>query len=85
MPVIEQEIKQLEKQFDLKSKDPKEVVINIGWCIVRYIIWVFITLAGAYNLGFFVVLERETFSLYISLWRVRLEYLKKELKEVLRI
>ena len=38
MPVIEQEIKQLEKQFDLKSKDPKEVVINMGWCIVRYII-----------------------------------------------
>ena len=38
MPVIEQEIKQLEKQFDLKSKDTKEVVINMGWCIVRYII-----------------------------------------------
>ena len=38
IPVIEQEIKQLEKQFDLKSKDPKEVVINMGWCIVRYII-----------------------------------------------
>ena len=36
IPVIEQEIKQLEKQFDLKSKGPKEVVINIGWCIVRY-------------------------------------------------
>lgn len=36
MPVIEQEIKQLEKQFDLKSKGLKEVVINIGWCIVRY-------------------------------------------------
>lgn len=36
MPVIEQEIKQLEKQFDLKSKDPKEVIINMGWCIVRY-------------------------------------------------
>lgn len=36
MPVIEQEIKQLEKQFDLKSKGPKEVVINMGWCIVRY-------------------------------------------------
>ena len=36
MPVIEQEIKQLEKQFDLKSKDPKEVVINMGWRIVRY-------------------------------------------------
>ena len=38
MPVIEKEIKQLEKQFDLKSKDPKEVVINMGWCIVQYII-----------------------------------------------
>lgn len=38
MPVIEQEIKQLEKQFDLKSKDTKEVVINMGFCIVRYII-----------------------------------------------
>lgn len=38
MPVIEQEIKQLEKQFDLKSKDPKEVVINMDLCIVRYII-----------------------------------------------
>ena len=38
MPVIEQEITQLEKQFDLKSKDPKEVVINMGWCIVQYII-----------------------------------------------
>lgn len=36
IPVIEQEIKQLEKQFDLKSKGLKEVVINIGWCIVRY-------------------------------------------------
>ena len=36
MPVIEQEIKQLEKQFDLKSKDQKEVIINMGWCIVRY-------------------------------------------------
>lgn len=38
MPVIEQEIKQLEKQFDLKSKYPKEIVINMGLCIVRYII-----------------------------------------------
>ena len=38
MPVIEQEIKQLDKQFDLKSKDQTEVVINMGWCIVRYII-----------------------------------------------
>ena len=38
MPVIEQEIKQLEKQFDLESKDPKEVIINMGLCIVRYII-----------------------------------------------
>ena len=36
MTVIEQEIKQLEKQFDLKSKYPKEVIINMGLCIVRY-------------------------------------------------